>query len=105
MVWLIRQSHMHWVLHEHLGHGLICSMYEAFLLLLMAIVQAQKAALLSVLATEQLLTIDIYTDSANAGYDGKTYVRIGLPTFEITMGDLTLNAGLWTNTTRPTPRM
>jgi len=60
-------------------------------------VKATEAAFLSVLATEQFLTIDVYTTNATNGYDGKTYVRIGLPTFEITIGDLTLEAGLWTN--------
>ena len=55
-----------------------------------------QAALLSILATEQLLTIDIYT-GYHLATAGKTYVRIGLPTFEITMDDLTLNVGLCAN--------
>jgi hypothetical protein len=55
-------------------------------------VKANAARLLSVLATEQLLTIDIYTDATP-----KTFVRIGIPTFEIKMDDLTLNVGLWTD--------
>ena len=80
--------------------------YPAFMVALTTgDVPAGAAALLSILATEQLMTIDIYTlgsDPSN-GLGGKTYVRIGLPTFEITMGDLTLNTGLWTNTTANTP--
>jgi len=66
-------------------------------------VQANAAALLSVLATEQLLTIDVYTLGGTTGTDGKTYVRIGIPTFEITMDDLNLDVGLFTNTTANTP--
>jgi len=58
---------------------------------------ATASAFLSTLATEQLMTIDVYTSGGTTGYDGKTFVRIGLPTFEITMNDLAVDMGLWTN--------
>jgi hypothetical protein len=44
----------------------------------------------------QLLTIDVYTDTS-------TKVRIGLPTFEITMATMDAKAGLWSGSaTAPT---
>jgi hypothetical protein len=52
---------------------------------------AQKAALASILATEELLTIDVYTKA------GVTAVRIGIPTFEIDMNSLYASVGLWTD--------
>jgi hypothetical protein len=54
---------------------------------------------LTILTTNQLLTIDIYTGQTDRpdALTGKTAVRIGLPTFEITMDDLTLNVGLFPN--------
>jgi hypothetical protein len=51
----------------------------------------QKALLASILATQQFLTIDVYTVS------GVTAVRIGLPTFEIDMASLDAKVGLWTD--------
>jgi hypothetical protein len=52
---------------------------------------AQKALLASILATQQFLTIDVYTTG------GVTAVRIGLPTFEIDMASLDAKVGLWTD--------
>jgi hypothetical protein len=51
----------------------------------------QKALMGSILATQEFLTIDVYTAAA------KTYVRIGIPTFEIDMASLTASVGLWSD--------
>jgi len=96
-----------WVLGTEMGLGAWTSQTEFNANLGFAtmptFLKANEAALLSVLATEQLLTIDVYTAGGTTGTDGKTYVRIGIPTFEITMNDLNLDVGLFTNTTAGTP--
>ncbi len=56
-------------------------------------VRMQKAILLSILTTNQLLTIDVYTAGGNSA------VRIGLPTFEINMATMDAKAGLWSTVT------
>ena len=57
----------------------------------------QKAMLAGVLTGNQLLTIDVYTDSTKAF--GKTAVRIGIPTFEIDMASMNAKVGLWSDVT------
>jgi hypothetical protein len=52
----------------------------------------QKAMLTSILGTQELLTIDVYTNAA-----AKTFVRIGIPTFEIDMASLNASVGLWSD--------
>jgi len=53
----------------------------------------QKSMLLSILATNQFLTIDVYTSGAASA------VRIGIPTFEISMASMEAKAGLWSTVT------
>jgi hypothetical protein len=51
----------------------------------------QKALMASILGTQGFLTIDTYTAGS------KTYVRIGIPTFEIDIASLNASVGLWSD--------
>jgi len=54
--------------------------------------EESKAILASILGTQELLTIDVYTNVSD-----KTFVRIGVPTFEIDMASMSAEVGLWSN--------
>ena len=69
---------------------------------------AEDSQVLSALLTNQFLTIDVYTQTttstiwqsdgigaATQGSGYKTFVRIGVPTFEIDMAKFTAEVGLW----------